>query len=116
MLFTGNSGGTNRGFTLTAGTSSTIDVYGSPPNSYVLLLSGASAATTGSLTKAGAGEFAALVNVDRLDLIRAEAGRSSFETLNNMINQIILTGSFLDQNANPKLAMGVLGFSVARKA
>ena len=68
------------------------------------------------ITKAGVDAPSALVNVDRLDLIRDEAKRSSFEGLNNMISQVIMTGSFLDQNANPKLAMGVLGLSVAHKA
>ena len=68
------------------------------------------------VTKAGLDTPSALVNVDRMDLIRDEAKRSSFEGLNNIINQVILTGSFLEQNANPKLAMGVLGLSIAHKA
>ena len=68
------------------------------------------------VAKAGVDGPSSLVNIDRLDLIRDEAGRSSFDGLNNMINQIIMTGSFLEQNANPKLAMGVLGLGIAHKA
>ena len=64
------------------------------------------------VTKAGVDGHSALVNVDRLGLIRDEAKRSSFEALNNIINQLILTGSFLDENVNPKLAMGVLGINL----
>ncbi|MDO8525800.1 MAG: DNA polymerase III subunit delta' [Candidatus Omnitrophota bacterium] len=54
-----------------------------------------------------------LVNVDRADIIRGQAAGSDLGALDNIINQIILTGSFLEQNANPKLAMGVLGISIA---
>ena len=64
------------------------------------------------VAKAGASGQSALVNTDRLNLIRDEAKRSSFEALNNIINQLILTRSFLEQNVNPKLAMGVLGISL----
>ncbi len=67
------------------------------------------------VTKAGVDGRFALVNVDRLSLIRDEAKRSSFEALNNIINQVILTGSFLEQNVNPKLAMGVLGINLTRR-
>ena len=67
------------------------------------------------VAKAGVNMQSALINIDSSDLVRDEAGRSSFEWLNNMINQVILTGSFLGQNANPKLAMGVLGISMAHK-
>ena len=68
------------------------------------------------VAKAGADTSSALINVDQVSLIRDEAKRSSFEGLNNIINQVILTKVFLDQNANPKLAMGVLGLSVAHKS
>ncbi len=59
-----------------------------------------------------AGDRAALVNVDRADIIRGEAAELDLEALDKIINQIILTDSFLEQNANPKLAMGVLGMSI----
>ena len=50
LQYTGATASTNRGFTLTAGTTSSIDVtYNN------LTISGASAATTGALTKTGAG-------------------------------------------------------------
>ncbi len=49
-----------------------------------------------------------LVNADRFESINAAAAGLSFEDLNNIINRIILTGSFIDGNVNPKLAMGAL--------
>ena len=64
------------------------------------------------ITKAGVDGNSALVNVDKLSLILDEAKRANFEALNNIINQLILTRSFLEQNVNPKLAMGVLGISL----
>ncbi|MDD5436620.1 MAG: DNA polymerase III subunit delta' [Candidatus Omnitrophica bacterium] len=64
------------------------------------------------VAKAGAQGSSELVNGDRLGPIREFAARSSFEALNNMIEQVILTGSFLDENANPKLAMSVLGMNL----
>jgi len=54
----------------------------------------------------------ALVNVDRQDAILAESRRLGFDRLNKIIEQIVLTGSFLEQNANPKLAMSVLGIDL----
>jgi DNA polymerase-3 subunit delta' len=56
-----------------------------------------------------------LINIDKLDLIYDEAGKSTFDELNKIINQVILTSSFLDQNVNTKLAMGVLGVNLARR-
>ena len=50
LQYTGATASTNRAFTLTAGTTSTIDV-----TTNTLTISGASAATTGALTKIGAG-------------------------------------------------------------
>ena len=49
------------------------------------------------------------VNIDRKDTIVQEAGKIGFAELDSMIRQIIATGAFLDQNANPKLAMAALG-------
>lgn len=53
-----------------------------------------------------------LVNSDRHDAILAESRRLDFDRLNKIIEQIVLTGSFLEQNANPKLAMSVLGINL----
>jgi DNA polymerase-3 subunit delta' len=50
-----------------------------------------------------------IVNADKMDLIRSQAGRMSFERLEGIINDILRTLSYLDMNANTKLAMGVLG-------
>ncbi|MBL0182567.1 MAG: autotransporter-associated beta strand repeat-containing protein [Chitinophagaceae bacterium] len=52
LQYTGVTASTNRAFTLTTGTTSTIDVATSTEN---LTISGASAATTGSLIKSGDG-------------------------------------------------------------
>ena len=65
------------------------------------------------ITKAGVAADSAVVNIDRLDLIRHEAKRADLDKLNETINQIILTYSFLDDNINPKLAMAVLGINLA---
>lgn len=52
-----------------------------------------------------------LVNIDKKDAILNEAKRLEFSRIEDIIKQIILTGSFLDTNANPKLTMGVLGLA-----
>lgn len=67
------------------------------------------------IAKAGANTRAALVNVDKLDFIDEEAKKFDFKTLNNIISQIIMTGSFLEQNINPKLALGVLGLNLTHR-
>ena len=64
----------------------------------------------------GTGGESALVNIDRKDVILKEAKRAGFSYIDNMIKQIILTGSFLDINANPKLAMSVLGIAISENA
>jgi len=61
----------------------------------------------------GAAEL--LVNIDRVEAIRKEASRLDFDFLDNVIRQIILTGSFLEQNVNLKLAMSVLGANICTK-
>lgn len=66
------------------------------------------------IAKAGVDNRSVLVNADKADIIYGEAKLASFEWLNNIINQVILTGSFLDQNINPKLAMGVLGMNLTK--
>ena len=67
------------------------------------------------IAKAGACTRAALVNIDKADIIDAEAKKTGFKELNNMISQVISTCSFLDQNVNPKLAMGVLGLNLMHR-
>ncbi|MFA6320771.1 MAG: DNA polymerase III subunit delta' [Candidatus Omnitrophota bacterium] len=67
------------------------------------------------IAKTGVNTRAALVNVDKLDLIDKEAKKFDFKELNNMISQVILTSSFLEQNINPKLALGVLGSNLMHR-
>ena len=50
-----------------------------------------------------------LVNIDKKDIISNKAKRMSFESLEDVIDGIISTIGYLDQNANQKLAMSVLG-------
>ncbi|MCX5678370.1 MAG: DNA polymerase III subunit delta' [Candidatus Omnitrophica bacterium] len=56
--------------------------------------------------KAGGQDF---VNIDKRDLVLIEAGKTGFEKLDNLLKGIISTQGYLDQNANPKLAMTALG-------
>lgn len=67
------------------------------------------------VAKAGGGGTPGLINADRCDDIHNEAGHFSFKALDNIITQIVLTGSFLEQNLNPKLAMGVLGINLMER-
>ncbi len=67
------------------------------------------------IAKAAGKPESLLVNVDKLDIIEEEAKRYDFGFLDNIIKQIILTGSFLEQNVNPKLALSVLGASICTK-
>jgi len=53
-----------------------------------------------------------LVNVDKRDLISVEADRMGFDRLNDILERIILTQTYLDQNANPRLAMAALGLAI----
>lgn len=53
-----------------------------------------------------------LVNIDKKDLVSAEAGKISFGKLDTLLKSIISTQSYLDQNANPKLAMTALGLGL----
>lgn len=53
-----------------------------------------------------------LVNIDKKDMISSEAGKLSFKYLEDIINSIILTLGYLDQNANAKLAMNVLNLKI----
>jgi DNA polymerase-3 subunit delta' len=52
-----------------------------------------------------------VVNIDRKDAIIAEAAKTGFDRLEQMIGQIISTYSYVEQNANPRLAMAALGIS-----
>ena len=61
--------------------------------------------------KAGVPDYM-LVNIDKIDSISNEAGRLSFEHIENMINSVISTIMNIDQNANQKLAMSVLGMKI----
>lgn len=63
------------------------------------------------ITKAGM-EDSAIVNLDKKDAIAEEAKRMNMDYLENAIKEIIQTNSYLDQNANMKLAMGVLGSKI----
>ena len=59
--------------------------------------------------KAGDGR---LVNVDKKELISIEAGRIGFAKLDNILKRIMLTQAYLDQSANPKLAIAALGLAL----
>lgn len=69
------------------------------------------------VTKArgGPGDGEGLLNIDKKDALAAGAKDMGFEQLDETIRQIILTSSFLEQNANAKLAMGVLGVNICMK-
>lgn len=54
-----------------------------------------------------------LLNFDEADAIADEAKTAEFDFLDDIIKQIISTRALLDQNVNPKLAMGVLGLSLS---
>jgi len=62
-------------------------------------------------TKVGAGDYM-LVNIDKKDIISNEASRLSFDTIEEIINSVIATIAHIDQNANQKLAMSVLGMKI----
>lgn len=53
-----------------------------------------------------------LVNIDKRDLISIEAGKADFDKLDAILKRIISTQGYLDQNANPKLAMTALGLGL----
>jgi hypothetical protein len=61
--------------------------------------------------KAGAGDYM-LVNVDKKDIISNEAGRLSFDRIEDIINSVISTITHINQNANQKLLMSVLGMKI----
>jgi len=61
--------------------------------------------------KAGAEDYM-LVNIDKIDSISNEAGRLSFDHIEDMINSVISAIMHIDQNANRKLTMSVLGMKI----
>ena len=61
--------------------------------------------------KAGARDHM-LVNIDRIDSISSEAKRLSFDHIEDVINGVISATIQIDQNANQKLAMSVLGMKI----
>lgn len=67
------------------------------------------------VTKADPTLKSLLVNADRTRIIEEEALRMDFAFLDKAIKQVILTGQFLDQNINPKLAMSTLGACICTK-
>ncbi len=61
--------------------------------------------------KAGAGDYM-LVNIDKKDIISNEAGKLGFDRIEDIINSVISAMTHIDQNANQKLAMSVLGMKI----
>ncbi|GEM_PF-108196 len=53
-----------------------------------------------------------VINIDKEALIYSEAKKTGFDRLNNTITRIISIQGYLEQNANPKLAMAALGSSI----
>ena len=64
------------------------------------------------VAKTNGGEPQTLVNVDKKDSVLKEARRLGFDYLDRIIKGILLTNSYLENNANPKLAMSVLGLAM----
>ena len=64
--------------------------------------------------KAGADE-SILINIDKKNLIYEEAKRLTFGYLEGVIDNIVATFGYLDQNANPKLAMSVLAIKIVQR-
>ena len=56
-----------------------------------------------------------LVNIDKEDIILSESKTCEVGELGDIIKQIILTNFFLEQNANPKLAIAALGANICMK-
>lgn len=64
------------------------------------------------IIKSGINDAGMLINIDQEKELRKSAGSISFDKAGDCIKQILLTISFLDQNANPKIAMSVLNSSI----
>ena len=54
-----------------------------------------------------------LINTDKKESIKREAASLAMDHIYSVMDQIMLTGLYLDQNANMKLAMGVLAGRIA---
>lgn len=63
--------------------------------------------------KAGAPDYM-LVNIDKIDSISNEAGRLDFDYIEDIIDSVISAIMHIDQNANQKLAMSVLGMKIKK--
>ncbi|MDP3730630.1 MAG: DNA polymerase III subunit delta' [Candidatus Omnitrophota bacterium] len=61
--------------------------------------------------KAGAGDHM-LINIDKKDIISKESGRLGFDHIEDMIKSVISAMTQIEQNANQKLAMSVLGMKI----
>jgi DNA polymerase III subunit delta' len=61
--------------------------------------------------KAGAADHM-LINIDKIDSLSKEAKRLSFDRIEDIINSVISAIIHIDQNANQKLAMSVLGMKI----
>ncbi|MBN2453154.1 MAG: DNA polymerase III subunit delta' [Candidatus Omnitrophica bacterium] len=53
-----------------------------------------------------------IMNIDREDAVFSRAGKTGFDKLHDAINRIVATQAYLENNANPKLAMAALEFSI----
>ena len=67
------------------------------------------------VAKAFAGKEAGILNTDRIDDVKREAKRLSFEYLDNAVNAVADARGHLDRNANPKLTMSVLSIKLESK-
>ena len=62
--------------------------------------------------KVSAGGEAFLFNADRKDVIRKVSAEMDADAISRAIEDIIKAGSYIDDNANAKLVMGVLGLRI----
>ena len=67
------------------------------------------------VTKAYAGKDVDILNIDKVDDVKREAKRLSFEYLDNAVNVVADAKEHLDRNANPKLTMSVLGIRLEER-
>lgn len=64
------------------------------------------------VAKASPSEKMQFINIDRKREVMEESNNHTFESLESAIQNIISTEAFLDQNANTKLVMSVLGLKI----
>jgi autotransporter-associated beta strand protein len=103
LVFTGASGSTDRNFTLTNSTSSTINV------TTALTISGSAATTSGNLTKAGAGTLTLSGNNTYTGTTTASAGVLKLDSANALPGGVGNTGGV----SNLTFAGGVIGLTSA---